>query len=443
MATNNILQFASSATNILSQVSYSTDGDRINGNGYTTAAARSALINKALYQSSTMSAVLAQLIVDQGGATVNDSDSVATTKANLLVAIRNAETVNDAGNAIQSNSGVRHLNYFTGTGTGIISLKIAGLVTATASTVDLGFMKVIITQDDRDHSSATNPSSYEFLIKGNMDAGVWYNTQAMCSATNSTTSINIRFTRTGTDAYIEIGDVGGTWYDATVDVYHVSSYIIAGYTPIITSTLQNSLMGTTATDSTIAVSGYASLVSPAFSGSPSAPTQTAGDNSTKLATTAYVDRKFTIGTAVTASGTAVDFTSIPSWVKRITVMFKGLSTNGASVPIVQIGSGTIQTSGYLGSQSTISTGTSTSLYTAGIAIGAAASTNIRHGKIVFENISGNDWEAFGGCGLSDVAAITVSGGSVSLSGTLDRIRITTVNGTDTFDAGTINIIYEG
>jgi hypothetical protein len=34
-------------------------------------------------------------------------------------------------------------------------------------------------------------------------------------------------------------------------------------------------------------------------------------------------------------------------------------------------------------------------------------------------------------------------GDVALSGTLDRIRITTVNGTDTFDAGTINVSWEG
>jgi hypothetical protein len=34
-------------------------------------------------------------------------------------------------------------------------------------------------------------------------------------------------------------------------------------------------------------------------------------------------------------------------------------------------------------------------------------------------------------------------GHVSLSGALDRIRLTTVNGTDTFDAGSVNIIYEG
>ena len=35
-----------------------------------------------------------------------------------------------------------------------------------------------------------------------------------------------------------------------------------------------------------------------------------------------------------------------------------------------------------------------------------------------------------------------AGVSPSLSGALDRVRITTVLGTPTFDAGTINIMYE-
>jgi len=33
-------------------------------------------------------------------------------------------------------------------------------------------------------------------------------------------------------------------------------------------------------------------------------------------------------------------------------------------------------------------------------------------------------------------------GTKTISGVLDRIRLTTVNGTDTFDAGSVNILYE-
>jgi len=255
--TNNILQFDSNQINVLSQSSYATDADRLNGNAYSTGQARSALVNKALLQTSTMSAALAQFIVDNSGANVNDSDSITTIKNNLLTAVEAAAgiggTSTDPSNTYQVNGAVRHVNYFSGALTGVISIKIAGLVTATASRVDLGLMKIVITQDDRDHSSVTNPASYELLIKGNMDTGMWYNTQAMCPATNSTTSLNIRFTRTTTDAYVEIGDIGLAWNYTTLDIYHVASYVLTGYTPTFTSTLQNSLLGTTATDSTISV----------------------------------------------------------------------------------------------------------------------------------------------------------------------------------------------
>jgi hypothetical protein len=36
----------------------------------------------------------------------------------------------------------------------------------------------------------------------------------------------------------------------------------------------------------------------------------------------------------------------------------------------------------------------------------------------------------------------VAGNALALGGVLDRVRLTTVNGTDTFDAGTVNILYE-
>ena len=48
------------------------------------------------------------------------------------------------------------------------------------------------------------------------------------------------------------------------------------------------------------------------------------------------------GTAVAStSGTSIDFTGIPSWVKRITVMFNGVSTSGTSFKQIQIGSGSV------------------------------------------------------------------------------------------------------
>ena len=148
------------------------------------------------------------------------------------------------------------------------------------------------------------------------------------------------------------------------------------------------------------------------------------------------------GTAVTASGTSVDFTSIPSWVKRVTVMFNAVSTNGTSHKLVQIGSGSIQTTGYVSSSViTSSTVANSGNITSGMALYTSNATSSAIVHMIFTNISSNIWVE-SHVGLSDAATSVQGGGVVTLSGTLDRIRITTVNGTDTFDAGSINIMYE-
>ena len=152
------------------------------------------------------------------------------------------------------------------------------------------------------------------------------------------------------------------------------------------------------------------------------------------------------GTAqASTSGTSIDFTGIPSWVKRITVMLAGVSTNGTSPPQIQLGtSGGIETTGYLGSSSVISTAVNTVTGTAGYLLGAAnwAATVLANGSIVINSQGSNAWIATGFVGNSNAGNTYTTSGSKTLSGTLDRIRITTVNGTDQFDAGTINILYE-
>jgi hypothetical protein len=157
----------------------------------------------------------------------------------------------------------------------------------------------------------------------------------------------------------------------------------------------------------------------------------------------------TSGTAVAStSGTSIDFTGIPSWVKRITVMFSGVSTNGTSLPQIQIGSGSFVTSGYLSAVTNIQ---NTSAYSAfpttgfGLFIAAnySAATPLT-GVIALTLISGNTWLCSGTvCRTDSATTAGTATGSLSLSGTLDRVRITTVNGTDTFDAGSVNIMYEG
>jgi hypothetical protein len=150
------------------------------------------------------------------------------------------------------------------------------------------------------------------------------------------------------------------------------------------------------------------------------------------------------GTAVAStSGTSIDFTSIPSWVKRITVMFQGVSTSGTSNLRLQIGSTTFTTSGYLSSFGAINTASAgTGSDASGFALGGAASAaSITSGAVILTNISANIW-VISGSYKNSPSSVSFAGGDVSLSGTLDRVRITTVNGTDTFDAGSVNILWE-
>lgn len=155
-------------------------------------------------------------------------------------------------------------------------------------------------------------------------------------------------------------------------------------------------------------------------------------------------QKITQGTSVTlTTQTSVDFTSIPSWVKRVTVMFNGVSTSGTSNWLIQAGdSGGVETTGYTSTCNQFSTSPGASTSTAGFliqeAVTAAAASN---GHAVITNVSGNIWVA--SSVLADSQPSTAIGaGTKTLSDVLTQVRITTVNGTDTFDAGSINILYE-
>jgi hypothetical protein len=149
------------------------------------------------------------------------------------------------------------------------------------------------------------------------------------------------------------------------------------------------------------------------------------------------------GTAVAStSGTSIDFTSIPSWVKRITVMFNGVSTNGTSIPQVQLGySGGIETTGYTSNGYTSNTNNSSS--TTGFLLGGGSGgTYARVGIATICLMGSNLWAFSYSGGVSVAGGGEAAGGTKTTTGTLDRIRITTVNGTDAFDAGSINILYE-
>jgi hypothetical protein len=167
------------------------------------------------------------------------------------------------------------------------------------------------------------------------------------------------------------------------------------------------------------------------------------DGSASVTINSGVILGITSGTAVAStSGTSIDFTSIPSWVKRITVMFNAVSTNGSSNLMVQVGSSSISTSGYVSSGWT--TNTSNANSTAGLLVtGTNTAAFSVSGIAQICLLSSNTWSFSASTSSQATSAISIGAGlSPALAGTLDRVRLTTVNGTDTFDAGSINILYE-
>lgn len=154
-----------------------------------------------------------------------------------------------------------------------------------------------------------------------------------------------------------------------------------------------------------------------------------------------------LGTAQTStSGTTIDFTGIPSWVKRVTVLLRGVSISGTDNYLIQIGSGSFLTSGYVSQAQGLRDAGSTvnALSTTGFILSADTNSAARvfTGRVTLSSMTGNVWLADGVLVATDGIRSAISSGEITLSGALDRLRVTTT-GTNTFDAGSINIMYEG
>jgi hypothetical protein len=172
----------------------------------------------------------------------------------------------------------------------------------------------------------------------------------------------------------------------------------------------------------------------------------AGTNTLTLQAGTATNSMNTRGTAVAStSGTSIDFTGLPDWVKKITVMFAGVSTSGTSPTIIQLGyQSPVTSSGYSSYSSQLTAAAaSSSSQTAGFAVtySTNVAANALSGLSTICTLGSNVWVFNSTASHTD--RLQVGGGSITLGGTLDRIRITTAGGTDTFDAGSINILYEG
>lgn len=157
----------------------------------------------------------------------------------------------------------------------------------------------------------------------------------------------------------------------------------------------------------------------------------------------YAGSTITAGTAVaTTSGTSIDFTGIPSWVERITVMFSGVSQNSAQYIGIQIGTSSgVETTGYTTRCAPCNgTGdTSTQMF---LADAQASAANLLNGVMTIVLLGSNTWVYSSAISVTSGGLQYIGSGVKTLSGTLDRVRLTTTSGTATFDAGTINILYE-
>jgi hypothetical protein len=216
---------------------------------------------------------------------------------------------------------------------------------------------------------------------------------------------------------------------------------INGSTPVVFSTSGLQLNGST--------SGYTILAVPSAAGSNTLTLPTGNGsayqvlrNGATAGSLEFTD-KIVSGTAQNStSGTSIDFTGIPSWAKRVTVMFNGVSTSGTSIVQLQVGAGSITSTGYY---STTQFGASFGSLTSGFGLviaGGIVSGSVLHGVFTINAIGSNVWVQSGNVMTVNNVVFASAGSSPTLSGTLDRVRITTVNGTDTFDAGSVNILYE-
>lgn len=242
-----------------------------------------------------------------------------------------------------------------------------------------------------------------------------------------------------------VGSAGNVLFTADGSVWSSTQKIVRGASYSSTASFTASISGTTMT--VTAVASGALSVGQVFTGTG----VTAGTSITAFVSGTGNTGTYTVSASQTVASTtmtvtqvvAIDFTSIPSWVKRITVMFNGVSTNGTSYLLVQMGAGSIEITGYVSTGQSITGGSggANTSSTAGMIILDGAAANVITGHIVLTLVGSNIWISSHTM-KSATSSCVFGAGNKTLSGTLDRVRLTTVNGTDTFDAGSVNILYE-
>jgi hypothetical protein len=323
-----------------------------------------------------------------------------------------------------------------GTASGILA-KLAVLAIDNAGTVELAVVNANAygLLDERSLISTTAEGG-----TGTADSGT------VIYSTTARTSVPFRIV-----GYVELTQAtAGAYATAPSNIAGMGGAIVPQPNPVITSGTAVS----TATCSFTGVISTTTLTASAVTGTIAVGQLitgtgvTAGTTIVALGTGTGGAGTYIVSASQTVSSTTItviglDFYNIPSWVKRITVMLSGVSTSGISNFLIQIGSGSVTTSGYA-SRATYfqGTGLSGGNSTAGFLWGNNAAANTESGAITLTLLASNTWVATGYFADSGANSSSTGGTSPALGGALDRVRITTVGGTDTFDAGSINILYE-
>lgn len=292
-------------------------------------------------------------------------------------------------------------------------------------------------------TSQTALTHYGRRVKAGVGAGVVYGSIVSTSITSSDTVFTVTWDSGSADAslsYIELST--STFTNPSYPQGNVLKYMPVSTQRSATFPDANLTFSAIAAKGDLSAGSAVGVLSTLTVGSAD---QILAVDSTQ--TTGLVWRhKITLGTLqASTSGTAIDFSSIPSWVKKISLSFIGISTSGVSPVIIQIGdSGGIEATNYFssGTSVTASTAASANSTTGFPIVISSAASDVMHGMATLILHDSGTW-AFSSILANSAGAQTqYAGGSKALSGTLDRLRITTASGVPTFDAGAINILYE-
>lgn len=247
-----------------------------------------------------------------------------------------------------------------------------------------------------------------------------------------------------------VGSAGNVLFTADGSVWSSTAKIVQGASYSATASFTASISGTTMT--VTAVASGALSVGQVFTGTG----VTAGTSIAAFVSGTGNTGTYTVSASQTVVSTtmtvtqvvAIDFTSLPSWIKRITFMINGMSASGTSPLQIRLGtSGGFVTSGYSSGVAAISSASAAlgaALFTTGFYVGGFnANTDTLSATVFINKLRENIWSYTGtAVRTGNVATYFHAAIPQTLSGALTQVRLTTVNGTDTFDAGSVNILYE-